>query len=301
MLFIYFIYYDIKRDRRRAMVMIGETITNPNEPSSSEISARKETLLGSSLISLAVYRSMIDIINEGRTEEDKIPVISTETFKTYAQDWLTDDRIRDSFELPATPEHQPILAPSIGRAVTPDEITYLNRRLIGADSAYGGNVIAVTDSDGISVIPVLDSMPNDLLSGYNEDLEDHDRLTILPTTYADQPRGTVADLLAAKPESLKVASLIEGFLLQLIYTTYYLRSSSGGPSELKANMEDFTDVVSITDKPHERVGVDGNSYFFVAHSRLSVSDRHPMRVPVSVLSPLCTDLNLTRARFAVRS
>src|SRR5690606_9975031 len=123
-----------------------------------------------------------------------------------AEDWLTDERVTATTQLPETADRSRMVFPRLSRPVTTEEtVTSWDKA-----SDYG-----LYPWDGR--MKFLGNWTDDQLSGYDPEAEDVDRLTVIPTAYDADREGTVTDQLAVKPAELDVTTIFEGSVLARRY------------------------------------------------------------------------------------
>lgn len=173
-----------------------------------EIEAERARLLNTVEEGANLFNGAVENINDSRRKKDHIPVTPAGEYRERAEDWLTASRVEAAAQLPATDTRPRLIIPRLSRAVTAEEVV---------DSwkvAAGGNLWSW---DGR--MKFLANWSADQLSGFDPELDEADRLSVVPTAYDEARQGTVAQqkaeletLQEAHPE-LDVATIFDGAVL----------------------------------------------------------------------------------------
>lgn len=177
-----------------------------------DIEAERARLLDTVEVGAGLFNDTIDEINSGRSKKQQIPVFASGLYREQAEDWLTDERVVAATNLPETANRRRTVFPKLNRPISIEEtVTSWDRASDRGLYPWSGRM------------KFLANWTADQLSGYDPELDDADRLTVIPTAYDTEREGTVKQQTAALEElqkefpELDVTTIFEGSLLARRY------------------------------------------------------------------------------------
>lgn len=173
-----------------------------------DIEAERARLLDTVEVGAGLFNDTIDEINSNRNKKQQIPVFAPGLYREQAEDWLTDERVVAATNLPETANRRRTVFPKLNRPISTEE-TVSSWDRASDRGLYGWS----------GRMKFLSNWTADQLSGYDPELDDADRLTVIPTAYDTEREGTVKQQTAALEElqkefpELDVTTIFEGSLL----------------------------------------------------------------------------------------
>lgn len=177
-----------------------------------DIEAERARLLDTVEVGAGLFNDTIDEINSGRSKKQQIPVFAPGLYREQAEDWLTDERVVAAANLPETANRRRTVFPKLNRPISTEEtVTSWDKASDRGLYPWSGRM------------KFLNNWTADQLSGYDPELDEADRLTVIPTAYDTEREGTVKQQTAALEElqkefpELDVTTIFEGSLLARRY------------------------------------------------------------------------------------
>ena len=177
-----------------------------------DIEAERARLLDTVEVGAGLFNDTIDEINSKRNKKQQIPVFAPGLYREQAEDWLTDERVLAATNLPETANRRRTVFPKLNRPISTEEtVTSWDRASDRGLYPWSGRM------------KFLSNWTADQLSGYDPELDEADRLTVIPTAYDTEREGTVKQQTAALEElqkefpELDVTTIFEGSLLARRY------------------------------------------------------------------------------------
>lgn len=234
-----------------------------------DIEAERARLLDTVEVGAGLFNDTIDEINSGRSKKQQIPVFAPGLYREEAEDWLTDERVVAATNLPETANRRRTVFPKLNRPISTEEtVTSWDRASDRGLYPWSGRM------------KFLANWTADQLSGYDPELDDADRLTVIPTAYDTEREGTVKQQTAALEElqkefpELDVTTIFEGSLLARRYKgqSRTWKDSYVRGIDLKPARVDVLDCV-----PRAYVYDDGYASVYASYVQLDAAARLQVR------------------------
>jgi len=169
----------------------------------------REQLLSTVEEGAGLYTEVVSAsINQARTEEDRIPLLTPEDYRERAEDWLTPGREAAAAILSASNKNPRLLVPRLNRPITVRENTEAWR-------VAGNGRLSLSDRTE----ELLGNWTADELSGFDPESDEETPFEILQTAYdfstseiRDEQKAILEALQLDHPE-LSIASIFSGALL----------------------------------------------------------------------------------------
>lgn len=212
-----------------------------------DIEAERARLLDTVEVGAGLFNDTIDEINSGRSKKQQIPVFAPGLYREQAEDWLTDERVVAAANLPETANRRRTVFPKLNRPISTEEtVTSWDKASDRGLYPWSGRM------------KFLNNWTADQLSGYDPELDEADRLTVIPTAYDTEREGTVKQQTAALEElqkefpELDVTTIFEGSLLARRYKGQsrtwkdsYVRGVTLKPA--KVGVDDYVPYADVSD------------------------------------------------------